>query len=189
MSIVVLLVSCSQKYSSKEDVSNKREFSSKIGIDLVDMLIGDWLGDEAKSYEVEGYYKILVSNSYVYFNEKEFQITDTKDNVVFTQTKEDNPFYYDFQITDIKLEVLPLYPVPKGSNRGSLMTMRLVREMVSTDSTLQSSSKEVSTSETTEKVIQLRLLLNLSKSHLLNGELSIIKIWISISQSKLMHNI
>ena len=151
ISTVVLLVSCSHKDSSKEKVSNKRDVSSKIDTDLVESLIGDWVGDESSSYKTAGNYKLSASDRYVYFDEMKLQITDTIDNMVYTQTIEDQPFYYDFRITDNKLDVLPSYPVPKEMVGGSLAPLALVRQKVSTDSTLQSSSKEIATSETTKK--------------------------------------
>lgn len=121
----VILVSCSNK---KNLVNNKREVSSKIDSDLVQQLVGTWEGDGDANYPAYGKYTIEEKDGYLFFDEEKLQIVNTEDNEIFTQTKEENPSYYDFKLNDNKLTVYPSYPVPEGTTGGNLAPMGLVRE-------------------------------------------------------------
>lgn len=127
--IWVLLVSCSNKTGLEEEhVIRKREVSSKIDMNLVNGIVGNWIGDPDASYPEYGKRIIVEENGYIIFGDEKLQITDTKDNVVLTQTNEEKPFFYDFELNGDKLRVNPWYPVPKGMTGGSLKPMEYTRD-------------------------------------------------------------
>lgn len=120
--VPLLLLSCSNE---NDEIQYKRKIVSKIDMDLVDKLVGKWMGQDEGAH---GEYIISEIEGYIYFREEKLQITDTIDDFIYTQTEEENPFYYDFKVTNNKLEVFPSYPVAKGTTGGNLAPMELIRE-------------------------------------------------------------
>lgn len=129
LSLTVIMIFCSNKKGLEEEsFSDKREVSSEINLELVNSLVGDWIGDVNGNYPGYGKRTITEKNGYIYFKDEKLQICDTIDNVVLTQTDEESPFFYDFKINEEKLTVYPSYPVPKGMVGGSLAPMEFVRD-------------------------------------------------------------
>ena len=124
-----LLVSCSnKKVLEEEEIIGKREVSSKIDMDLVSKLVGNWKGDTHASYPAYGKRTIIGRDRYIFFDNQKLQITNTENNLIYTQTSEEKPFYYDFRLTGNKLEVLPSYPVPEGMKGGDLMPSQYIKD-------------------------------------------------------------
>lgn len=129
LSLTVIMISCSNKKGLEEEsFSDKREVSSELNLELVNSLIGDWIGDGNGNYPGYGKRTIIEKDGYIYFGDEKLQIYDTIDNVVLTQTDEESPFFYDFKINEEKLTVYPSYPVPEGMVGGSLAPMEFVRD-------------------------------------------------------------
>lgn len=130
--IILMATSCSNKKGIEEekvrDKRVEREISSKIDLDLVRELEGNWKGDVDASYPAYGMRTIIGKDGYIFYDNQKLQITDAEDNVIYTQTSEENPFYYDFRLTGNKLDVLPSYPVLEGMTGGSLMPSQYVRD-------------------------------------------------------------
>ncbi len=124
-----LLVSCSNKKGlEEEEIIGKRVLSSKIDMDLVNKIVGNRKGDPDTSYPAYGKRTITGKDGYIFFDNQKLQITNTENNVIYTQTSEEKPFYYDFRVIGNKLEVLPSYPVAKGMTGGDLMPIQYVRD-------------------------------------------------------------
>ena len=129
LSLTVIMISCSNKKGLEEEsFSDKREVSSELNLELVNSLVGDWIGDANGNYPGYGKRTITENNGYIYFKDEKLQIYDTIDNVVLTQTDEESPFFYDFKVNKEKLTVYPSYPVPEGMVGGSLAPMEFVRD-------------------------------------------------------------
>lgn len=124
-----LLVSCSNKKGvGEEEIIVKREVSSKIDMDLVSKLVGNWKGDSDASYPAYGKRTIIEKNGYIFYDNQKLQITDAEKDIIYTQTPEEKPFFYDFRLTGNKLDVLPSYPVPEGMTGGDLMPSQYVKD-------------------------------------------------------------
>jgi hypothetical protein len=95
-----LLISCSNKKGlEEEEIIGIREVSSKIDMDLVSKLVGNWKGDIHASYPAYGKRTIIGRDRYIFFDNQKLQITNTENNLIYTQTSEEKPFYYDFRLT------------------------------------------------------------------------------------------
>lgn len=127
--MILGLSSCSNKKGfEEEEFRDKREVSSKFDRDLVKKLEGGWVSDADGNYPAYGKRIIAEKGDYIFYDNQKLQITDAENNIVYTQTSGEKPFYYDFRLSDNKLEVLPSYPVPKGMTGGSLAPIQYVRD-------------------------------------------------------------
>ncbi|MDT2814777.1 hypothetical protein [Vagococcus carniphilus] len=127
LSISLFLISCSNK-NELEEATKKRNVSSEIDAKLVENVVGEWVGDIADNYPTYGKFTITEKNQSLFFDDKKLKITKTIDNIIFTQTEEEKPFYYDFKVIDKKLTVYPSYSTRKGFTGGSLAPMELIKD-------------------------------------------------------------
>ena len=127
LSISLFLISCSNK-NELEEAADKRNVSSEIDAKLVKNVVGEWVGDTAGNYPTYGKFTITEKNQSLFFDDKKLRITKTIDGIIFTQTEEEKPFYYDFKVIDKKLTVYPSYSTRKGFTGGSLAPMELIKD-------------------------------------------------------------
>lgn len=126
---IFVVASCSNKKDLKNDETEfKREVSSEIDDDLVEQLVGTWRNDATANYPAQKTSTIHAEDGYIFFEDEKLQITSTNDNQIFSQTDEEEPFYYDFKIDKNKLTVYPSYLVPKGYVGGSLAPMEYIKD-------------------------------------------------------------
>ncbi|MDT2831489.1 hypothetical protein P7H62_10915 [Vagococcus carniphilus] len=125
--ISLFLISCSNK-NELEKAADKRNVSSEIDAKLVENVVGEWVGDTTGNYPIYGKFTITEKNQFLFFDDKKLQITKTVDDIVFTQTEEEKPFYYDFKVIDKKLTVYPSYSTRKGFTGGLLAPMELIKD-------------------------------------------------------------
>lgn len=126
--ISLFLISCSNK-NELEEAANKRNVSSEIDAKLVEKVVGEWVGDTTGNYPTYGKFTITEKNKHLFFDDKKLQITETIDGIIFTQTEEEKPFYYDFKVIDNKLTVYLSYPTKKGFTGGDLASMALIKDV------------------------------------------------------------
>lgn len=124
ISIFLILVS----FSTKSEQSKENQAPSTIDSFLVEQLNSEWIGDSDANYPAQGRKTITQKNGYVYFENEKLQIIETRADIIFTQTKEDNPLFYDFKINKNKLKVLPWHPVSKGKSGGDLKLLEYMRD-------------------------------------------------------------
>lgn len=118
ISLVVILGAC-----SKQEKLKRREVSKDINTELVKKVAGAWLGEGEKEKKV---YDITYNKQALWINQEELEVTETKENLVLTQTKKEKPFFYDFKIEGENITVMPSHPVPEGQSGGQLASIKLI---------------------------------------------------------------
>jgi hypothetical protein len=118
ISLIIVLGAC-----SKQEKQVRREVSKDINTELVKKVTGAWLGEGEKEKKI---YDITYKKKALWINQEELEVTETKDNLVLTQTKKEKPFFYDFKIEGENITVMPSYPVPEGQSGGQLAPIKLI---------------------------------------------------------------
>lgn len=118
ISLIIVLGAC-----SKQEKQMRREVSKDINTELVKKVTGAWLGEGEKEKKI---YDITYKKQTLWINQEELEVTETKDNLVLTQTKKEKPFFYDFKIEGENITVMPSYPVPEGQSGGQLAPIKLI---------------------------------------------------------------
>ena len=128
-SICLMLVSCSNKRGlEEEEVIKEEEVSTEIDKQLVQQLANNWIGEAEGNYPELAKSDIVEKEGYLFFDNKKLKIISATGNEIFTETEEEKPWHYVFEIEDDQLTVYPSYTVPEGMSGGALAPMTFTRD-------------------------------------------------------------